>query len=60
MTGRCHYYENEFNPMCTFGSWHPLSAEKLFVLDMNSVDDYTTFQKGILRIRTSSDNSNNC
>lgn len=51
MNGRCHYYETSHDPMCTFGSWHPLAAEKLMTLEMNSVDDFTTFQQGILRIR---------
>lgn len=54
LTGRCHYYETHHNPMCTFGSWHPLAAEKLMVLDYNSADDYTTFQLGILRIKPKS------
>jgi beta-galactoside alpha-2,6-sialyltransferase (sialyltransferase 1) len=39
--------------MCTFGAWHPLAAEKLFVLKMNSADDFSVFQNGIVRIRQS-------
>lgn len=54
LTGRCHYYEEHVNPMCTFGSWHPLAAEKLMALDYNSADDFTTFQLGILRIKPKS------
>ena len=54
LTGECHYYEQQHNPMCTFGSWHPLAAEKLMLLDYNSADDFTTFQLGILRIQPKS------
>jgi len=39
------------NSACTFGSWHPLAAEKLMALDMNVADDMSVFQFGILRIR---------
>lgn len=54
LTGRCHYYEEQHNPMCTFGSWHPLAAEKLMVLDYNSADDFSTFQLGVVRIKPKS------
>lgn len=54
LTGRCHYYEQENNAMCTFGSWHPLAAEKLMVLDYNSADAFTTYQQGIVRIQPKS------
>ncbi|XP_055630183.1 beta-galactoside alpha-2,6-sialyltransferase 2 [Toxorhynchites rutilus septentrionalis] len=50
MNGLCHYYDTEINSACTFGSWHPLAAEKLYVLRMNTASDYTTFQRGIVRI----------
>lgn len=39
------------NPSCTFGAWHPLAAEKLMAYDMNSADDYSVFQSGVIRIR---------
>lgn len=39
------------NPACTFGAWHPLAAEKLMALDMNTASDFSTFQRGIIRIR---------
>ncbi|XP_020800737.1 beta-galactoside alpha-2,6-sialyltransferase 1 isoform X2 [Drosophila serrata] len=53
LNGRCHYYSKEMNSACTFGSWHPLAAEKLMALDMNMAedDDISVFQFGILRIR---------
>ncbi|KAH8321508.1 hypothetical protein KR074_006819 [Drosophila pseudoananassae] len=53
LNGRCHYYSKEMNSACTFGSWHPLAAEKLMALDMNMAedDDMSVFQFGILRIR---------
>lgn len=54
LTGRCHYYETQHNAMCTFGSWHPLAAEKLLMLKYNSADEHTTFQRGILRINSKS------
>lgn len=41
----------QMNSACTFGSWHPLAAEKLMALDMNMADDMSVFQFGILRIR---------
>lgn len=51
LTGRCHYYEPQQNAMCTFGSWHPLAAEKLLLLDYNTADEFTTFQSGVVRIK---------
>ncbi|XP_058461010.1 beta-galactoside alpha-2,6-sialyltransferase 2 [Malaya genurostris] len=54
MNGLCHYYDSEINSVCTFGSWHPLAAEKLFVLRMNNASDFNTFQRGIVRIRLDS------
>ncbi|KAG4073487.1 hypothetical protein HA402_000711 [Bradysia odoriphaga] len=51
LNGRCHYYDEEMNPSCTFGAWHPLAAEKLTAYDMNSADDYSVFQNGVIRIR---------
>ncbi|XP_059615545.1 beta-galactoside alpha-2,6-sialyltransferase 2 [Phlebotomus argentipes] len=56
LNGRCHYYDSEMNPACSFGEWHPLAAEKLMALDMNSADDFAIFQSGILRIRSSQRN----
>jgi beta-galactoside alpha-2,6-sialyltransferase (sialyltransferase 1) len=47
----CHYYDDDQNPGCTFGSWHPLAAEKLMVYSMNTIDDFSVFQNGIVRIR---------
>ena len=36
---------------CTFGTWHPLAAEKLMAYDMNSADKFAVFQSGVIRIR---------
>ncbi|XP_057652169.1 beta-galactoside alpha-2,6-sialyltransferase 1 isoform X1 [Diorhabda carinulata] len=47
---RCHYYDPEDNPSCTFGVWHPLAAEKLLTYYINTVDDRTVFQTGYVRI----------
>lgn len=41
----------QINAACTFGAWHPLAAEKLMTFDMNSANDFSTFQSGIVRIR---------
>lgn len=41
----------QINPSCTFGSWHPLAAEKLMAYAMNSADDHSVFQNGVIRIR---------
>ncbi|XP_058831712.1 beta-galactoside alpha-2,6-sialyltransferase 2 [Topomyia yanbarensis] len=54
MNGLCHYYDSEINSVCTFGTWHPLAAEKLYVLRMNNASDFSTFQRGIVRIRLDS------
>lgn len=51
LNGRCHYYDEDLNPACTFGSWHPLAAEKLMAFAMNSADPFTTLQRGIVRVR---------
>lgn len=39
------------DPACTFGAWHPLAAEKLMAFGMNSADNYSVFQSGLIRIR---------
>lgn len=51
LNGRCHYYDDDVNPGCTFGSWHPLAAEKLMAAAMNQAAPFTTYQKGVVRIR---------
>lgn len=50
VTKRCHYYDPEDNPACTFGVWHPLAAEKLLTYHINSVNDKEVFQIGYVRI----------
>jgi len=49
---RCHYYgpKNESNPSCTYGSWHPVSAEKLFFLGLTDSSDKQIFMDGVLSI----------
>ncbi|KAJ3654917.1 hypothetical protein Zmor_014069 [Zophobas morio] len=49
-TKRCHYYDPEDNPACTFGVWHPLAAEKLLTYHINTIDDQKVFQSGYVRI----------
>jgi hypothetical protein len=41
---------SQINARCTFGAWHPLAAEKLMSYHLNSADDFTVFQRGIIRI----------
>ncbi|KAJ8960809.1 hypothetical protein NQ318_020105, partial [Aromia moschata] len=50
VTKRCHYYDPEDNPACTFGVWHPLAAEKLLTYHINSAEDEAVFQTGFVRI----------
>ncbi|RZC32781.1 beta-galactoside alpha-2,6-sialyltransferase 1 [Asbolus verrucosus] len=50
VTKRCHYYDPEDNPACTFGVWHPLAAEKLLTYHINTADDHIVFQNGYVRI----------
>lgn len=47
---KCHYYDLEDNPSCTFGVWHPLAAEKLLTYHLNSVDDREVLQRGYVRV----------
>ncbi|XP_031619919.1 beta-galactoside alpha-2,6-sialyltransferase 1 [Contarinia nasturtii] len=56
LTSRCHYYDSEMNSACTFGAWHPLAAEKLMTYAMNSANDFSTFQNGVIRIRKPKNN----
>lgn len=50
LSPNCHYYDEEINSGCTFGTWHPLAAEKLMVYNMNTADDFIVFQRGLLKI----------
>ncbi|GJQ82191.1 ST6Gal [Trypoxylus dichotomus] len=50
ITKRCHYYEPEDNASCTFGVWHPLSAEKLLTYYVNVASDSDVFQTGFVRV----------
>ncbi|KAF5304495.1 hypothetical protein FQA39_LY09691 [Lamprigera yunnana] len=50
VTKKCHYYDSDDNPSCTFGAWHPLAAEKLFAYSLNTGNDHVVFQKGYIRI----------
>lgn len=47
------------NSGCTFGTWHPLAAEKLMAYDMNIANDFSTFQNGVIRIRKPMNNGCN-
>jgi beta-galactoside alpha-2,6-sialyltransferase (sialyltransferase 1) len=51
LSKRCHYFDVAEDSGCTFGSWHPLAAEKLLALSMTSSDDNEIFGKGILRVQ---------
>lgn len=52
-------FVSQMDSACTFGAWHPLAAEKLMTYDMNSADEFTTFQNGIIRIRKPKSNGCN-
>ncbi|KAG5670718.1 hypothetical protein PVAND_000962 [Polypedilum vanderplanki] len=58
LNGRCHYYSEDINISCTFGAWHPLATEKLFAYSINTADDFTVFQKGILKIKLNKSKNN--
>lgn len=49
-TRRCHYYDPEDNPACTFGVWHPLAAEKLLVYHLNVNNVRSVFQDGFVTV----------
>ena len=51
LTQKCHYYEEDVNLGCTIGIWHPLAAEKLLALAMNSGTDLQIFRDGYLSIK---------
>ncbi|KAF4518765.1 hypothetical protein B566_EDAN006169 [Ephemera danica] len=51
LSKRCHYFDVAEDTGCTFGSWHPLAAEKLTTLAMGSSDDNEVFGRGILRVQ---------
>lgn len=50
VTKICHYFDEEDNPACTFGAWHPLASEKLFAYSLNIASDNAVFQTGYIRI----------
>lgn len=50
MTHRCHYYHEKVDVTCTFGIWHPLAAEKLLMLEANTLPDQTVFHTGFLSV----------
>lgn len=51
LTKRCHYFDVQDDPGCTFGDWHPLASEKLLALAMNSGTDVDVFQRGFVRFQ---------
>jgi len=51
LTKRCHYYDTQENLGCTIGDWHPLAAEKLVTLKLNSANDTTVFSDGYVSIK---------
>lgn len=50
LTKRCHYYDEEENLGCTIGDWHPLAAEKLMALALNSANKTVVYSSGYLEI----------
>ncbi|KAL1461099.1 hypothetical protein WDU94_013030 [Cyamophila willieti] len=51
MTSTCHYFSPLIDPTCTTGVWHPLAAEKLLMLSLNTASDETVFNKGYVTIK---------
>ncbi|KAK6624022.1 hypothetical protein RUM44_010880 [Polyplax serrata] len=51
LTKKCHYFEDFEDDSCTFGVWHPLSAEKILSLAMNEANDTTVFNLGYIRVK---------
>lgn len=51
LTKKCHYFEDFEDDSCTFGVWHPLSAEKILSLAINEVNDSVVFNTGFIRIK---------
>uniref|UniRef100_A0A1B6KAB9 Beta-galactoside alpha-2,6-sialyltransferase 1 n=1 Tax=Graphocephala atropunctata TaxID=36148 RepID=A0A1B6KAB9_9HEMI len=50
LTKRCHYFDDNEDASCTFGVWHPLAAEKLLALSLNTAPDKTVFQTGYITV----------
>ena len=50
LTKRCHYWETMDDSSCTFGVWHPLAAEKLMTIVMNTASDHDVYQRGIVSL----------
>ena len=50
LTKRCHYYDEEENLGCTIGDWHPLAAEKLMAIALNSANKTVVYSDGYLEI----------
>ncbi|XP_008474157.1 beta-galactoside alpha-2,6-sialyltransferase 2 [Diaphorina citri] len=50
MTSTCHYFSPLIDSTCTTGVWHPLAAEKLLYLALNTASDETVFNKGYVTI----------
>lgn len=51
VTNKCHYYDDTQNKGCTFGDWHPLATEKLFVLAINEGNGFDQVIKGKVTIK---------
>lgn len=51
LTKRCHYFDVQDDPGCTFGDWHPLASEKLLALAMNSGTDMDVFHRGFVLLQ---------
>lgn len=50
LTKRCHYFDDFEDASCTFGVWHPLAAEKLLALNLNTAADKTVFKAGYITV----------
>ena len=50
LTKRCHYYDENENLGCTIGDWHPLAAEKILALALNTGNDTEVYAEGFLTV----------
>ena len=63
LTKRCHYYDSQENLGCTIGDWHPLAAEKLVALRLNTAKDTEVYSDGYVTIpgfRSTDDRAQRC
>ncbi|CAG2100553.1 unnamed protein product, partial [Medioppia subpectinata] len=51
LSNKCHYYDTTIDTGCTFGHWHPLSTEKLYLMAINECNERESVLKGKVSLR---------